>query len=104
VYSAAGNNDAASTSRSRKRKRAAPASDSEKDEDVTEPEDNEEMEVEHGYGSEARWSSDNEEGNGDEADEVEVIESPPQVKKPRLAARAEELARQLLEEDSDEEV
>ena len=103
VYSAAGNNNAVSTSRSKKRKRAAPASDSEKDEDVTEPEDNEEMEVEHGYGSEARWSSDNEEGNG-EADEVDVVDSPPQVKKPRLAARAEELARQLLEEDSDEEV
>ena len=104
VYSAAGNNNAASASRSKKRKRAAPASDSEKDEDVTEPEDNEEMEVEHGYGSEARWSSDNEEGNGDEADEVDVVDSPPQVKKPRLAARAEELARQLLEEDSDEEL
>ena len=104
VYSAAGNNNAASASRSKKRKRAAPPSDSEKDEDVTEPEDNEEMEVEHGYGSEARWSSDNEEGNGDEADEVDVVDSPPQVKKPRLAARAEELARQLLEEDSDEEL
>jgi hypothetical protein len=105
VYSASGNNNAVSTSLSKKRKRATPpVSDSEKDEDVTEPEDHEEMEVEHGYGSEARWSSDNEEGNGDEADEVEVVESPPQVKKPRLAARAEELARQLLEEDSDEEL
>ena len=105
VYIAAGNNNAVSTSLSKKRKRVTPpVSDSEKDEDVTEPEDNEEMEVKHGYGSEARWSSsDNKEGNGEEADEVEVVESP-QVKKPRLAARAEELARQLLEEDSDEEV
>ncbi|KAG9184941.1 hypothetical protein G6011_11771 [Alternaria panax] len=106
AYSAAGNH-AASAGPSKKRKRAAPASESqdqEEGETIMTRDDSEEMEVEveHGYGSEARWSSDDATENGDEAEELEV-EDAPQPKKPRVAAHAEELARKLLEESSDED-
>ncbi|KAL1794466.1 hypothetical protein ACET3X_007887 [Alternaria dauci] len=104
--------NATSTGISKKRKRAASASDDEEEkemkeeeEEVTElpGEDDGEMEVEHGYGSDGRWSSEDRESNGDEAEDVKVV-GPPPTKKPRVAGRAEELARQLLEESSDEEV
>ncbi|CAG5158549.1 uncharacterized protein ALTATR162_LOCUS5137 [Alternaria atra] len=87
----------------KKRKRGAPASDSEKEEAGVPDDDSEEEEVEHGYGSEAGETEDDEENNGDAAEDVEV-DHHPQTKKPRLAEHAEELARQLLEEGSDEDI
>ncbi|KAI4944083.1 hypothetical protein J4E91_008938 [Alternaria rosae] len=106
---------------SKKRKRNAPASDSDEVEDQTElpGDESDEEEVEHGYGSDAGESSDEEVGNGDEPehmDEAEDLKEPedakepvdvkaedlPSFKKPRLTDHAIELARRLLEDDSDE--
>jgi hypothetical protein len=85
---------------SKKRKRDAPASDSDEGETELLGEESEEEEAEHGYGSNAGESSDDEKKNGDEPKEVEADVLPPS-KKPRLTDHALELARRLVEDDSD---
>jgi hypothetical protein len=91
---------------SKKRKRGEPASESEEEEEEeteTAGNESEDEEVEYGYGSDAEGVSDDEAINGDQEEDVEEEEQP-QTKKPRLTINAEELAHQLLEEKSDQDM
>ncbi|KAI4658282.1 uncharacterized protein J4E79_007264 [Alternaria viburni] len=122
---------ASKISKKRKRDAPSSGSDEVEDQTELPADESDEEEVEHGYGSDAGESSDEEENGGEiehvkvaedleetadvKAENMEVEDKEPEVvkaadveadalppaKKPRVTDHAMELARQMLEEDSD---